>query len=179
VKYKTEKDSEVIMVLIIMSLLSVFLCYKWGEWKNWKLYYPTILFYVVADFNHMLLTYNKELWSIKAFWNDTLADYIISLVIAPAIIILFLTHYPKRILKQVGYILLYVAVFTFIEYAAYVSGGITYDNGWNLAWTFFLYISAFVLLRLHYKRPLLAWLLFIVSVVVVKLCFDISLKSLP
>lgn len=166
------------MVLVILGLIHICLCLKWGDWKNWRLYYPTILFYIIVDFNHMLLLTEKELWVIHGFCNDTIADYFISFIIAPCVIILFLSNYPKRIIKQVFYIGVYVFIYSAIDYIAYFYKTIAYHNGWNIKWTIMLYISAFILLRLHYKRPLWAWLVFLILTGVVVFFFKISLKSL-
>ncbi|MDP4090545.1 MAG: CBO0543 family protein [Bacillota bacterium] len=166
------------MALIIMGLTLIFLCLKKGDLKNWRVYYPTILFYIVVDFSNVLLTSNKDLWEINGFWNDTLADMFISFAIAPFVVILFLSNYPKKVTKQIGYILLYAAVFSIIEYIAGVLKGIVYYNGWNYGWSIMLYITAFILFGLHHKNPLWAWLLLLILTGAVLLFFKISLLNL-
>lgn len=166
------------MGLVVIALISIFLCFKWGDWKNWRKYYPTILFYIITDINHMLLTSKKELWLIHGFINDTLSDYFISLVIAPCIIILFLSNYPKHIAKQVIYMLLYVVIFAANEFIANKYNGIAYYNGWNFLWTIGVYAFIFILLILHHKQPHLAWLAYLMLTGIVLFSFKISLLNL-
>ncbi len=90
--------------------------------------------------------------------GDSMTCLVIKDLIYPPAVILFLTHYPKGVFKQVIYILFWAVVNTVLEYIAYLFGGIYYDHGWNLLYSFILLVIAFALVRLHYKRPLLVWL---------------------
>lgn len=166
------------MGLFIIALISIFLCFKWGDWKHWRLYYPTILFYIICDFNHVILTPNKDLWLIHGFWSDIWADYFVAFLIAPFVVVLFLSNYPEKRIKQVIYVLSYIAVFSTIEFIAQILNGIKYYNGWNLMWSMSLYVSAFILLRLHHRYPLCAWFIFALLNCLVIYYFKIPLASL-
>ena len=149
------------MALIIISILCIGLCYKWGDWRNWRLYYPTMLFYVIGQLTETIITDDKTLWSIHGLmWNDALADYFMAFFIFPFIIILFLSNYPKKITRQILRILIFVFALSLIEYTAQISNVITYHNGWSFGWSILLYIGMLPLLRLHYKNSLLALVIF-------------------
>lgn len=168
------------MGLIILGLVSIYLCYKFGDWKNWRSYYPTMLFYIIADFSHILLTQKKSLWLINSgvFGSDTLSDYFISLIIAPCIIILFLSNYPKRIIKRVAYTFLYVIIMSSIEYVAHIRKAIVYYNGWVFGCTIIVYIAMFLLFPLHHKNPLWAWLILALLSAAVVYYFRIPIGNL-
>jgi hypothetical protein len=152
------KESK-IMALITIAIIFIFLCYKWGDWKNWKLYYSTIIYSFVGVLTENIIRDEKKLWVIHgSFWNDTTTDYFISCFIFPCIIILFLSNYPKGIIRQIRYLLVFQLCLSSLEYIAYINKGIFYYNGWSFIWSVFLYIGMFPLFRLHYKHPLLGWL---------------------
>lgn len=108
------------MGLIILAIVCIVLCYIWGNFKNLKEYYPTFLFYFLINLIQYSLTSNKTLWSFKdLFYNDTLADYFIASIIAPCVIIIFLSNYPTKIAKQFVYIFYFVCPLTIVEYSLY------------------------------------------------------------
>jgi hypothetical protein len=128
----------------------------------------------------MLLTQKKNLWLIHGgvFGNDTLSDYFISLVIDPCIIILFLSNYPKRIKSRVAYTGLYIVIMCLIEYVAYMRKAIAYYNGWNFKLTAVVYVIMFLLLPLHHRNPLWAWLILVALSAGIVYFFKIPLGSL-
>jgi hypothetical protein len=153
------------MTLIIIAIIFAGLCYKWGDWKNWKLYYSTFIFNFVGVLTENIIRDVKMLWEIHgSFWNDTTADYFISCFIFPSIIILFLSNYPKGIIRQIRHFLIFQTCLCSLEYIAYLNKGIFYYNGWSFIWSVFLYVGMFPLLRLHFRHPLLGWLALFVLV---------------
>jgi hypothetical protein len=167
------------MTLIIISMVCFGLCYKWGIWKNWKLYYPTILFYIIGALTENFITDKNPLWIIYGMTSkDIISDYFIACFIFPFVIILFLSNYPKRIKMQIVYVTAFAFVSSLIEFIVFVKKGIIYKNGWNIGWSALLYILVFPMLQLHYRRPLLAWLLFFLLVLGGMLHFKIQLSDL-
>lgn len=167
------------MALIILSMIFIYLCYKWGDWKNWRLYYPTMLFYIIGVLIEHTITNKNKLWVIQgSFWNDFLADNFIAYFIFPFIIIIFLSNYPPKIIIQTLYIFMFVFSLSSIEYIAYVRKGISYHNGWTFGWSMLLYFGMFPLFRLHYKKPIMTWFIFFALVVGGMLYFKIPLSDL-
>lgn len=167
------------MGLIVLIGVSIFSCWRWGDWKNWKLYYPTILYIIVGDLACNILTYDKPLWSynIPPF-NHSLVNLFVMLFIYPCTVILFLSHYPEKIYRQLIHVSLWVFVYISIECAVYFMGGYIYNNGWNLGWSFLLDSIMFPLLYFHYKKPLWVWPISIATAFAVSLIFKIPINSL-
>jgi hypothetical protein len=145
------------MFRIILAVLLIAACYKWGDWKNWKEYYPTCLYYIIGDFSYNILFHDHLLWEYGKLYTHTFSDYFDAFFVAPPTIILFLTHFPVKPIIKLLYTLCWVCVYTFIEYLSRTFGYIKYDYGWNIIWSFGVFCVLFPLLRLHYKKPLLAW----------------------
>ncbi len=151
------------MALVILGIMSIGACYKWGDWKHWELYYPTLLFYNIGALTENIITNNKSLWLFYGSYSiDRLADYIFGFLIFPCIIIIFLSRYPKGILKQILFMLGFIVFMSFVELILYYIGELKYYNGWNIGWSILLYIGVFPLLKLHYKKPLLAMLVLVI-----------------
>lgn len=167
--------------LIILIIISILLCLNYGDWKNWISYYPTILYLIIGDLTCEILTYRNPLWSynIKPL-NHVSVDLLVILFIYPCTVILFLSYYPKLIKKQMIYILLWVFVYSVVEYISTFLGGFSYSNGWTLGWSILFNCIVFPLLYLHYKRPLWVWpismaLAFII-LFIFKIPFDYSYR---
>ena len=162
-----------------MAILFICLCFKWGDWKNWKLFYPTILFYIISNLSYDILTYSKPLWLYGgSFWNDTFASYFVVFVSFPPLIILFLSNFPIKILKQVKYIVFWVLAMSFLEYIMHINGGIKYYNGWSIGWSVLFDFIMYPLLFLNYKKPLLSWIISIVLAFSLMFIFNIPFSSL-
>ena len=133
------------------------ICYRLGAWKKWKEFYPTYLYVIVGDLAYNFIFYEKPLWEYGNFVSHTFSDFWMAMIVFPCAVTLFLTHYPKRFWKQALYILLWTVVNTAVEYVSYRSGGMLYYNNWSIAWSAALYLVAFILIRIHYVRPLWVW----------------------
>ncbi|GIM29444.1 hypothetical protein CPJCM30710_21100 [Clostridium polyendosporum] len=52
--------------------------------------------------------------------------------------------------------LIYIFIFTFIttvmEYVGFLTGLVTYGNGWNVGWTFLSYLLPYTVAYLYYKK---------------------------
>jgi len=167
------------LILVILGIISIGACYKWGDWKHWKLYYPTILFYNIGALTENIITRNKCLWLFYGSYPiDRLADYIFGFLIFPFIIIVFLSNYPKGILKQTFFTLAFITFMSLVEVILYSTNELTFYNGWNIGWSILLYIGVFPLLRLHHRKPLLALLALIILTIGGSIYFGIPLISL-
>lgn len=144
----------------MIGLASIVVCWKWGNWRNWKEYYPTILYFLVGNLVYIVITQYKPLWNFgEIFRQFPILDIIFMLSIYPSTTILFLSFYPFSTSpkKQALYIVFWVALFTLLEYIAYLTGGFGYTNGWNIGYSTLFNFLMFPLLRLHIKKPLLVW----------------------
>jgi len=164
---------------VITSIIFLISAWKWGDWKNWRQYYPTILFFILGNFTHNLLTYNYPLWEYESpFLKKTLSDILVSFVLFPSTILLYLPHFPKKLKKQIIYVLFWVAIYTILEMVSHYLGFFSYHNGWNIGWSILFDCLMFPLLWLHHKNPLWVWPIgFIVSIALLVI-FKVPLSSM-
>jgi len=168
---------------ITYTVLLVLLTLKFGDWKNWQLYYPTILYYAVVYFTYALLCYNFPLWEYESpLLKTTGSDLLLTLIAAPATIILYLTYLNKILLKSKAftplYITAWVAFLTIVEWTSYQLGFFSYFNNWSIWWSLLFNCTLFPMLWLHFKKPLWAILLAFVFAIMVLTCFHVPFSSM-
>ncbi|HYK71701.1 MAG TPA: hypothetical protein VEV44_01015 [Pseudoneobacillus sp.] len=62
-------------------------------------------------------------------------------------------------MKKLIYILKWLVIFILFESLLLKFNHVHYYNGWNIGWTILFDIIMFLMLRLHFKRPLWAIIL--------------------
>jgi hypothetical protein len=152
---------------IILSILSILIAWKWGDWRNWKLYYPTMLYYIVGDLSYIILSNDRPLWKYESpIFSSDFIECLIAFIIFPCSVLVFFQIFSKvdKVKgKRIGIayalsFLIGTSIYTFAEWLSFNLGFISYHNGWNLYWSFgFNYITN-ALLLLHYKKPLWVWI---------------------
>ena len=147
--------------MVSFGILCIVLSLKLGDWRNLEKYYPTILFLIIGDLLYNIFTYSNPTWSYNPNWlfpNHTMANLWIMVTVYPVTVIVYLTHFPKKRIKQVFYIAFWVLLYVITEILGlYAFDLIGHYNGWNMWWSFLFDIILFVMLYIHHKRPLLAW----------------------
>ena len=148
---------------IAVPILHLVAAWRLADWKKWRKYYPTMLFAIVVDFFSTIISYRYSLWHFHArlfIPNHTITDFLIALVLLPSIVLIYLSRYPyeSRLLVQAGYMALWAVIESLSEWCFFLTGMITYDHGWNFAWSVLLWTIMFPILRLHDYRPWLAFL---------------------
>lgn len=166
------------MFRLIILALFILMLFKWGDYKRWKEFYPTILFTIIGDFTYNFVFCNYMLWRYDGLINHTVSDILMAVVAFPCAIIVFLTHLPVGWLKQAVYILVWSAANLAVEYISSSIGFMSYSNGWNIFWSIGVYIGAFIIICIHYKRPLAAWLISGVMLITVALAFKLPFLQL-
>jgi hypothetical protein len=152
------------MYFILLAVVSVLICYKFGDWKNWKNYYPTILFFILSNVVCILLIYNHPFWFYEPYIIDrTFSDLFICITVYPSTVILFIANFPKKITKIISHISFYAAIYTIAELIGVKLGYFTYYNGWNIWYSLIFNLMLFPILMLHYKKPLYAWMIALIS----------------
>ncbi|MGE5494480.1 MAG: CBO0543 family protein [Burkholderiales bacterium] len=166
------------MLRILFILLYGAVCFKWGAWKRWKEFYPTILYMITGNLAYSYIYCNYPLWHYKGLWCHTINDLAVAFLVYPCAVIVFLTHWPQGRFKQIAYILAWSAFHTLIEHISTLAGGFEHYSGWNIFWSAGMYICMFALIRVHYRRPLVAWLISAVCAVIIAVVFGLPLESL-
>lgn len=142
----------IIMLLIILSSI------KWGSWTRWNEFLPTMYFFSFFNLFYQYISYTiKPVWELKHYLVSMfVTDTIYTMVAYPALIVLFLSHFPENNRVKVMYYLKYIVISTFIEWIAVKTHSIVYFDGWNLKWTILFYSIMYPMLQLHYRKPVLA-----------------------
>lgn len=155
------------------------IAWKWSDWRNWKLYYPTILFFIVTSFSYSLSTYNYPLWEFESpLLKTTGSDFLITIVFFSATILIFLPHYPNGKVKQILYILFWVFTYTLIEMISHMSGFFSYHNGWSIWWSALFNLVMFPSIQLHHKKPPIAWMISVIIAWAGLVYFEIPFSSM-
>ncbi|TVY06890.1 CBO0543 family protein [Paenibacillus cremeus] len=171
---------------ILIQVLLALIARRWGDWIHWRNYYPTILFLIIGDLLYNFVNYNYSLWTFHPdriediiYRNHTLITLGIYLIGYPSLVLLYLGNYPEtKKNKQFLYVTAWVLLFSMIEAIShFLVKGITYSNGWSYWWSLLFFIFVFIILRVHYLRPLLAWTISIV-VILLWICFGVPVQTM-
>jgi len=166
------------LVITVISLAAV--C-KWADWKHWKNYHPTLLYIAIGNLMYTFLTADYWLWRIQPdfLMNYVTVEVIYTLIIFPSSAFLFLSSYPEGqpVYKQVLHILKWVLIYVFVEWIGYHQNLISYQLGWSLLWSALFDGIMFPMLRLHYKKPVVAYSLSVFFAVSFLLLFGIPLSD--
>lgn len=152
-----------------------------GDWRNWKQFHLTVLFMIAGDFMVGLITYNHTLWDLRSeLGGHLLNDFFLAFVVYPPTVLLFLSHYPnrKRLIRQIFYIGFAGIIYTLIELIEYFLHNIHYQNGWSIGKSLLLNIGMFTTLKIHSVRPLVAYTLFFIEVILLILICQIHMSEL-
>jgi hypothetical protein len=76
---------------------------------------------------------------------------------------MFIPHLPNKMTKIILHISIYVAIYTVPEFIAVKLNYFEYLNGWNIWCTLIFNCLMFPMLILHYKKPLYAWGIALIS----------------
>lgn len=97
----------------------------------------------------------------------------------PATIFIYLSKFPSGSkLKQVLYIVFWVLLYAINEFIDLSANLIQYYNGWNLWWSILFNAVIFIILRIHFSKPLLAWVYSFVFIVILWNIFEVPLQYL-
>ena len=172
------------MFRIILFTTFIYTTYKWSDWRNWRLYYPSVLFFIICSLLYNLLYYNYPLWKFeplpiieRLLPNNTLISITVSFTIFPCTTLLYLSHLPKG-KKELIYMLTWVLFYTLIELISIPCQAISYHNGWHLGYSIIFNIITFSILRIHHKRPLVAWGFVFIAIVIISAYFKLPLDSI-
>jgi hypothetical protein len=159
---------------------------KWGDWKNWKAYYPTILFFIGGDLLKNALLHNYRMWEFQEVYfgqkilvGHFAIDLMNMIICYPAILLIYLGHYPRGLWKQIIWIAFWVLILSAKEFInlKYLNL-INHYHGWNIVWSVIFNIIMFIILRIHFKSPLLAWAISIIWIIFLYNWFDVPINTL-
>ncbi len=145
------------MSVLVLFLLHALSLYFTGTWRKWKEYYSTVQYVIIGDFSYNILFSDRLLWRYEVLFDHRIADLYYAFIIFPCVVMLFLRYYPKGLLKELLYIMSWTTFYSIIESISVKNGSMTHFDGWNIYWSGGIYFFGFILIRLHYKYPLVVW----------------------
>lgn len=165
---------------LIGQLGWIYAAWRWGDWRNWKKYQATILYLLCLDFLYNFLTYDYPLWKFSDFFlpTHTLNSLAVTLIGFPCSMLIYLGRYPEdSMAKKIIHTLLWIILFSSVELFYVLIGLFHYYHGWNFGWSVLFNCVEFLMLRLHYKRPLLTYLISVLSVIALMVLFKIPITK--
>jgi hypothetical protein len=145
-----------------IGILTLIAAWKWGDWKNWRIYHTSMLYFALGNLLYNFLTANHFLWKLKPDFLPThsLTEMVYTFITFPATALIYLSKYPQAsIKKQIVYILGWVCIYGGVETILMLTGRMQYQFGWSLGWSVVFDCTMFPMLRLFYKKPLLAYVI--------------------
>lgn len=169
-----------IMIRVVSASGFFVSAYKWGDWKNWKRYYPTMVFFGMGDLIYITVFNDKPLWKFPTnFLSAPLDELLLIFSCFFPTTLLFLSNYPKKLYDQIVYNSIWVGIYMFIEIIDFKLGIIEYSNGWNIYWSLLHNTIQFPLIALHHTKPVLAWAIALVFLVVIMNIFNVPFMANP
>ncbi|HWP97337.1 MAG TPA: CBO0543 family protein [Syntrophomonadaceae bacterium] len=153
-------------------------CWKWGDWRNWKKYYSTILFFIIWGLLYSYMTVNYPLWRLDhPLFKHTYSDLIISFIAYPSVVMLYLPYLPISLVKRIANVFLWVTIFATLELVNLYLAEIHYYHGWKFGYSVAFNFLIFLLLRLHFYKPLAAWAVSIAGCIAILIIFKFPVMS--
>lgn len=171
---------------IIFNALFLLAAIKWGDWRRWRDYYPTILFFIVGDllknyllYNYWMWTYQETIFAETILINHTIISLLIMFIVYPSTILIYIGRFPQVKWKQVLWLSFWISLYSVVEYInLHYLNLIRHHNGWNISWSVLFNIVMFLILRIHYKKPLLAWGLSVIWILFLLKMFNIPIDKM-
>ncbi|GGK08337.1 hypothetical protein GCM10007063_33420 [Lentibacillus kapialis] len=155
--------------------------WRWGDWKNFNRYHSTMLYMSAMNLFYLFLTSKYPLWRMHPDLGlpFTLVTALYTFIIFPFTVLLYLSHFPDSPEKQILYTLKWIVIYIGVEWVGGLFSRITYDNGWHLGWSLIFVLTMFPMLRLHYKKPILTYMVSIFVIAFLVYLFDVPWQDLP
>ncbi|WP_438444235.1 CBO0543 family protein [Gorillibacterium sp. sgz5001074] len=142
-------------MLLLTNLVFLLAFFLTGAFKRWRSYYPTALYVSYCNFLYNFLCKEHLTWIFHPdlLNSHKLSDLVNSFVLLPSMTFLYLFHYPGEApsRKKAGYLTIWASGFSILEGIWYLLGHISYDRGWNLAWSIAFYFVMFYMIGLHHR----------------------------
>ncbi|MFC0523825.1 CBO0543 family protein [Pontibacillus salicampi] len=144
--------------------------------------YQTVQYFIIFNLVYNFLYYNHTLWEYQAITtpvlNHTFIELSFTFIILPIAVVVYLKYFPVSRGHQIWYLGWWVVFFTFIEFLFYRMNMFVYDNGWGVLDSLWFNVLMFFMIRLHFLKPMVAFLMSIIITIVLIQFFPIPLDKL-
>ena len=165
------------MLHLVLVILTILAAWRWGDWRNWHKYHTTMIYMVAGSLLYSYLYNGHKLWQYKTnflVFNNYIADALTTFIILPLTALIFLTNYPDTFQRQLYRTFKFVIIYFIIEWLYYTIGVFSYSYGWNIWWSLGWNFITFPMLELHHKKPLIAYGVSILIVILMLVSFHVS-----
>ena len=170
------------MISIVVTILFLLAAWRYGDWRNWEKYYSTMLYMIVNAVLFNVITYEYPTWEWDdfsgVFPNHTLLDMWIIFTQFPAVVLLYLTNFPNTLTGKILRLLLWVGIFVGLEFLVLKFDYIVYYNEWSFIWSIVFNFVTFFMIQLHYRKPLLTWVLSFLFILLLCFLFKVPLTKM-
>ncbi len=157
------------LAVVIICILALIITRKWRDWRE---HYPTVLYVIIGDLAYNFFFHDYSLWEYEGLLPHTAYNFMIDFCAIPCVVILYLSYFPKKKFCQAIYIFSFALGYSILEYIAGRLSFFSHFNGWNIYWSFLIYLIGFSLIKLHTKHPLPTWIISIVCASAITLIFS-------
>lgn len=163
---------------IAITIWAVIASWRAWNWERFYKFHATILYISAMNLVYLFFTTDYHLWRMLPDLGlpPSIIYMLYTFIVFPCSAILFLSHYPKPFKSQIYHILKWIIIYIGAEWIGSLFNRITYGHGWNLWWSFLFLFLMFPMFRLHYKRPLLTYLLTLVFIALIFYFFKVPWK---
>ncbi|WP_138416571.1 CBO0543 family protein [Aquibacillus sediminis] len=166
---------------LTVLVIDVLLAWKWGDWTNWKKYESSILYLISCDLAYNFLTYHRPLWEHSPtllVQNHTIMNFVVMLVAYPSVLLVYLGRYPSKVQDQMVWVCFWAIFWTLFEWISIQLGEFKHFASWNIVHSLLFNFALFTMVRLHYKKSLLAYYLSIIIAISLLILFQIPVTSM-
>lgn len=163
---------------LAVAVCAAITAWIWGDWRNWQKYYPTLLYVFSVSMLYEFLTKEHTIWQFKPdfLFNHTQVILLHAAISVPLTVFVFLSNYPGKWGKQILWCLMWIGIYITVESLLYLTNRIVYEHKWSLGWSFVFDLIMFPMLRLHFKKPLLADALSVFIIVLYVFLFKVPVE---
>ncbi|MCP8967344.1 CBO0543 family protein [Ectobacillus ponti] len=162
---------------LLLGIITIIYVWIRKDYVRWRQFLPTMQYIAIGNLTYNFLCTRYLLWQLRPDFltNHSTTELIYTFITFPGTALMFLVRYPfQGSLRRRGlYIGFWIAVYAVIELILVMRGNIIYSYGWNLGWSVAFDAVMFMMLALHHKRPLLAYVLSIPITVGLLWLFDV------
>ncbi|WP_127586423.1 CBO0543 family protein [Paenibacillus koleovorans] len=145
---------------LTLALFTILCVWQTGAWRDWRKYHHTMMYFALGNLTYNFLTANYFLWKMipDVLPNHSLTEMVYTFVVFPASALMFLYRYPADSKQKLWHYVKWIGIYIVAEWFFTTNGRMSYQHGWSLMWSALFDVTMFPMLRLQYKRPLVAYI---------------------
>lgn len=163
---------------VAITIWAVIASSRVWNWERFYKYQATILYMSAMNLLYLFFTMGYHLWRLQPDLGMpiSIVNMLYTFIVFPCTVVLFLSQYPKSFKNKVFHVLKWIIIYISVEWIGSLMNRITYEHGWHLGWSLLFLIMMFPMIRLHHKKPVLAYLLTFIFIALILCYFKVPWK---